>query len=119
MPQLTVGDVLEMAVRPEDGSQDRLQQLFSWSHERAMAQATSAFSVSGAVLSPLLAAVFTKDISISPLIATAYLLGSALAAAGGLLRLWRLRRLDAEFVEALHIFSLGRQLARRGPFARS
>jgi hypothetical protein len=110
---LTVADVVNIAFSPEGGGQERLENLFGWRRERAMAQVTWVVSTAGIVLSPLLAAVFDNEVDISRPTYANFFVGSALVLAYGAHRIHQLRRLEAEYVQALHLYLLARRIALR------
>jgi MFS family permease len=74
-----------------------LEKVYDWRQTQATSLASACFTLTGLILSPLLAAVFESKAELGSWSLYAYLLGALLAAVAGLLWHREARRLQKEY----------------------
>lgn len=82
-----------MTLRPDD-----VAKVYDWRQSQATALGSACFTLSGLILSPLLAAVFDDRSQIRPLYVGLYVAGALLAAISGVVWHREARRLQNRFV---------------------
>jgi hypothetical protein len=81
--------------------QDGLETYYNWRQSQATTLASACFTLSGLILSPLLAAVFDPKAEIATWHLSVYLPGTTAAALAGLLGLRKASRLHDEYREMI------------------
>jgi hypothetical protein len=98
---LAVADIYQLAEARLDDAEARLEQMFSWRYDEEATAAKGAFSTAALILTPLLAAVFDANAEVEDWVAVAYGLSAGAAIAVGTFRLWRLHRVQHDYLTSL------------------
>jgi hypothetical protein len=105
-----VADVLDLAEAQSDTAEDHLRKVFEWEFERTMTSVRLLFGASGSIVVALLAALLREKSDLSTAQIVAILASAAVLGGVGSLILWRARTLHRDFLAALQLHSVVKDL---------
>jgi hypothetical protein len=101
---LTIRHLLDLAIARVPGAEERIEQMFRWYTDRSMSLVTALFGLAGSLFVALLVAVFEGKVS-SPAEVLLGILFDLVIVEVGLVALWRLEQINAEFVSTIELYS--------------